>query len=402
MAKAKVRRSRTSLRYVHDECYVHDVVNMASGVSVTRSKGASLERALSDTLALLLQEASWLMKWRVEREVKARDDSWDLSASGPLPAGGKGVLCVECKGANFQPNQFSNLAERLCSAGKDAVAARVLAMPRVSPRMASLCQQHGWSWYDLVGNCRLEIPGVLLIERSGREQVKLQPRTGANLGTPEAARVVRALLVPENAGKRWTQREMAGHFVDLVPQVAAPSLSLVNKVVQHLRDQAFIEPLPDRGFRVSDFAGLLEAWKQAYRFDRHVRRPYFTLLQGKALQERLHSLGPEGIAYGVFSAADLQAPAVRQSRTWVYVSPDVENELALKAEAKVVDSGENLVALVPDDVGVFYRAEPGGNRLPCTNVVQTYVDLTRVGGRGEEAAEAILEQRLKPAWAAVQ
>lgn len=375
---------------------------MASGVSVARSKGASLERALSDTLALLLQEASWLQKWRVEREVTAPDDSWDLSASGPLPVGGKGVLCVECKSANFQPNQFPNLAERLCSAGKNAVAARVLAMPRVSPRMASLCQQHGWSWFDLAGNCRLEIPGVLLIERSGRELVKLEPRTGANLGTPEAARVVRALLAPENAGKRWTQREMADHFVDLVPQVSAPSLSLVNKVVQHLRDQAFIEPLPNRGFRVNDFAGLLDAWKQAYRFDRHVRRPYFTLLQGKALQERLHSLGPEGIAYGVFSAADLQAPAVRQSRTWVYVSPDVENDLALKAEAKVVDSGENLVVLVPDDVGVFYRTESGGNRLPCTNVVQTYVDLTRVGGRGEEAAEAIFEQRLKPAWAAVQ
>lgn len=62
-------------------------------------------------------------------------------------------------------------------------------MPRVSRRMAALCQDHGWSWYDLAGNCHLEIPGVLLIERSG-----------ANLSTPAAARVVRALLAPENAG----------------------------------------------------------------------------------------------------------------------------------------------------------------------------------------------------------
>jgi hypothetical protein len=41
----------------------------------------------------------------------------------------------------------------------------------------------------------------------------------------------------------------------------------------------------------------------------------------------------------------------------------------------------------------------GANRAPCTNPVQTYVDLVKAGGRGEEAAEAILEQRLKPAWA---
>lgn len=90
----------------------------------------------------------------------------------------------------------------------------------------------------------------------------------------------------------------------------------MNKVVQHLRDQAFIEPLPNRGFRISDFIGLLQGWKQAYRFDRHLRRPYFSLLQGKALQERLLPLDPGGgrVAYAIFSAADLQAPAVRQPR----------------------------------------------------------------------------------------
>jgi DNA-binding GntR family transcriptional regulator len=268
--------------------------------------------------------------------------------------------------------------------------------------MAALCQQHGWSWYDLAGNCRLEIPGVLLIERSGREPVKLEPRSGANLGTPEAARVVRALLAAENAGKRWTQREMAGHFANLLPAVPGPSLALVNKVVQHLRDQALIESLPNRGFRVSDFDGLLQAWREAYRFDRHVRRPYFTLLQGRAFQEKLRSLDSQGggrLAYAAFSAADVQAPTVRQPRTWVYISGDFERAFASALDAKLVDSGENLVVLIPDDGGVFYRMDVGANRAPCTNPVQTYVDLVKAGGRGEEAAEAILEQRLKPAWA---
>jgi hypothetical protein len=370
-------------------------------VNVGRADEASLERALQGALEQLLSQAAWLQKWRVEPGRSA----WDLAAAGPLPHGRRGVLCVECKGANFQPSQFASLVERPCSAGKNTVFARVLAMPGVSPRMAALCQQHGWSWYDLAGNCRLEIPGVLLIERSGREPVKLQSRIGANLGTPEAARVVRALLAPENAGKRWTQREMVGHFADLAPTVPAPSLALVNKVVQHLRDQAFVEPLPNRGFSVRDFAGLLQAWRQAYRFDRHLRRSYFSLLQGKALQERLRSLDPEGVgrvAYAAFSAADFQAPAVRQPRAWLYVNADVETEFASKTEAKVVDSGENIVVLIPDDAGVFYRAEAGGSRVPCTNAVQTYIDLVKAGGRGEEAAEAIFEQRLKPAWAAVR
>ena len=139
----------------------------------------------------------------------------------------------------------------------------------------------------------------------------------------------------------------------------------MNKVVQHLRDQAFLEQLPNRGFRVRDFEGLLQAWRAAYRFDRHSRRPYFTLLQGRALQDRLRALDPDGegrLAYAAFSAADLQAPAVRQPRTWLYLDPNIEQEFQSAVEAKSVDSGENLVVLIPDDGGVFYRVEAGSNR----------------------------------------
>jgi hypothetical protein len=375
---------------------------MASSVNVGRGYASALERDLAQALSELLSCAPWLQRWRIERN-KAGDPEWDFVASGPLPSGGKAILCVECKGINFQPSQFSSLVNRRCPVGKNVVSAKVLAMPRVSPRMAELCQEHGWSWYDLAGNCRLEIPGVLLIERSGKEPVKSQPRSGANLSTPEAARVVRALLAPANANQRWTQRDMVAHFADLVPRVPAPSLALVNKVVQHLRDQAFLEQLPNRGFRVRDYEGLLQAWRAAYRFDRHSRRPYFTLLQGRALQDRLRALDPDGqgrLAYAAFSAADLQAPAVRQPRTWLYVDPNIEQEFQSAVEAKSVDSGENLVVLIPDDGGVFYRAEVGSNRAACTNAVQTYVDLAHSGGRGEEAADAILQQRLKPAWSA--
>jgi hypothetical protein len=376
---------------------------MAQSVSIVSGYDSALERDLAEALAQLLRGASWLRHWRI-KPGRPDKSEWNLVVSGPAPSGAKVVLCVECKSINFQPSQFLGLANRLCSDSKTAVSAKVLAMPRVSPRMAALCQEHGWNWYDLAGNCRLEIPGVLLIERSGNEPLKVPARSGANLRTPEAARVVRALLAPENAGRRWTQREMVAHFADVTPVVPPPSLALVNKVVQHLRDQAFLEQLPNRGFRVGDYEGLLQAWRTAYRFDRHVRRPYFTLLQGRALQEKLRSVDPDGqgrLAYAGFSAADIQAPAVRQPRTWLYVNPSIEREFASTAEAKPVDSGENLVVLIPDDGGVFYRVEAGANRLGCTNAVQTYVDLANSGGRGEEAAEAILQQRLKPAWSAV-
>ena len=63
-----------------------------------------------------------------------------------------------------------------------------------------------------------------------------------------------------------------------------------------------------------------------------------------------------------------------------------------------MDSGENLVVLVPEDNGVFLLHEGPEGRLGCTTPVQTYVDLTHCGGRGQEAAQALLERQLKPAW----
>ena len=57
--------------------------------------------------------------------------------------------------------------------------------------------------------------------------------------------------------------------------------------------------------------------------------------------------------------------------------------------------------LIPDDDGVFYmgdRGTMGNNRLSCTNAVQTYVDLFHSGARGQEAAEALLNQCLMPEW----
>jgi hypothetical protein len=360
--------------------------------------GAALEKALAAKLEELLRGVDWLRGWHVERAGGAGDAGFDLLGTVPLPGGGKAALCVECKG-ELRPSVFRTMADSIFSpAGRPKVVVPVLALPWVSPRVAELCAEHGWSWFDLAGNHLLDIPGLLHLQHTGNKPAHKRPRPSANLKTPEAGRVICALLLPENAGRRWTQREMQQHCQ---PRV---SLGLVNKVIRHLREEAFIEGIEDGGFRLRDPLKLLFAWRDAYRFDRHERRGYFNLLQGKSLREALAGLGsiPGGhAAYAAFSAAEIQAPHVRQPKTWLYLSPSLEDEFRSRLEAKPVDSGENLVVLIPGDDGVFYLADAGRtgeNRLPCTNIVQTYVDLSHCGGRGEEAAEALLNQRLKPEW----
>jgi hypothetical protein len=373
-------------------------VNIRRNVNVRALSGAALDKALAAKLVELLKGVAWLRGWRVEHVGGASDAGYDLLATVPLPGGGKAALWVECKG-ELSPSGFRKLAGRTFSpVGRRKVVIPVLALPWVSPRVAELCAEHGWSWFDLAGNHRLDVPGLLLIQRTGIEPVHVRPRPTANLSTREAGRVIRTLLQPDHAGRRWTQREMRNHCQ---PNV---SLGLVNKVVRHLRGEAFLESAEDGGFRLRDPLKLLFAWRDAYRFERHERRGYFTLLQGKKLRDGLADLGAQTggfTAYAAFSAAEFQAPHVRQPKTWLYVREQDVPKFEKLVEAKPVDSGENLVALIPDDDGVFYRGDggtAGDNRMSCTNAVQTYVDLYHLGGRGEEAAEALLNQRLKPEW----
>lgn len=358
------------------------------------SAAAALEAALADRLRGLLSEIGWLEGAKVEVLSCQRDAGFDLLATLPLPGGGEAALCVECK-RELRPGVFRQVAERTFSpAGRPKVIVPVLALPVISPRIAELCAEHGWGWFDLAGNCRLDVPGLLSLHRSGRKPVHAAPRPVANLGTAEAGRVVHTLLF-YHQGLSWTQRRLQ--------LSCGVSLGLVNKVVRHLRDESYVEDVPGGGFRLHDPLKLLTAWRDAYRFDRHERRSYFTLLQGQKLHEALAKLDSAnvGVAYASFSAADFLAPHVRQPKTWLYVRAQDLPAFEVAVEAKPVDSGENLVVLLPADDGVFppHGGETmGKHRIPSTDPVQTYVDLWHSGGRGQEAAEALLEQRLKPLW----
>lgn len=387
------------LERVHVNSYVHGSVKTSNTMNDSRLTPAALEKALAEKLRQLLAGVAWLKGWEVEREPIEADKGFDLKATLPMSDGNRAELWVVCK-ANPRPYQFPYIRanDHPAPQGKRLNRVWVFAAPFMSPRMAQLCREHRWSWFDLAGNCYLSVPNAFQLERTGQQRVHAPPKAGANLSTPEAARILRALLATDNAGRKWTQRDLQLHAQ---PNV---SIGLVNKVVRHLRDEAMLEEVEDGGFKLRDPLGLLAAWREAYRFDRHQRRSYFTLLQGRRLQEalaKLESLTGGHATYAAFSAAEFQAPHVRQPKTWLFIGAEWEDKFRDVAEAKPVDSGENLVVLIPEDNGVFYLQEGGtmgDRRLSCTNPVQTYVDLCHCGGRGEEAAEALLEQNLKRAW----
>jgi hypothetical protein len=368
--------------------------------------GSDLEVSTSIRLQEMLSQIGWLSGWKVEASNTPRGEQGDLTVSIPKADGSKVFLCVVCK-SEFRPSQFHRLIDFSASIKSiNPEAIMVLAVPSISSRVAELCNEHGWGWLDLAGNYRIDIPGLLHLECSGRPPVHNNPRPIANLSTREACRVIRALLSPKNAGLRWTQRHLVEHFKRLDSPIPSPSLGLVNKVVRYLREEAYIEESSDGGFRLQEPQKLLVAWREVYRFDRHRRRNYFSLYTGKKLLDAMMELdAPEraGIVFASFSAAEQQAPNVRQQKIWLYVKEQALSAFEKCVSAKQVDSGENLVVLIPDDESVLYQIDGDSvstNRLACTNPVQTYVDVWNCGGRGQEAAESVLERCLRPAWQA--
>ena len=366
----------------------------------------SVERALLAKLREILSDLAWPADV-VGESPGGGPDPFDALVRLRSHAGKPAVLLVECK-RDLRPVTFQPWAQRLAAIAEKRHATPVLGLPSVSPRMAELCRGAGWSWFDRSGNCRIDVPGLLHIERTGNAPVHRRPRPGANLGTAAAARVLRVLLSPGHAGRSWTQRGLQASTGPKFEGDEAVSLGLVNKLVRHLREEGFVEEAADRGVRVREPSGLLAAWRAAYRFDRHERRGYFTLLEGAELAESLHRFGldAQGMAvYAAFSAAERQAPHVRQPKTWLFVGARFLDALLRHADAKEVESGENLVVLVPEDSGVFLSFDAdwsvGERTIGCTDPAQTYVDLVHCGGRGEEAAQALLEQRILPAWKAV-
>jgi hypothetical protein len=367
-------------------------VNIAR--TVINDGGRDLEAAALQSLTEVLRSVGGLRIVKIRRQLAGASSDFEVEVQ--LEGRRKAYLAVEVK-RNPKPDVFHRVVRRSDIARRGLV--RVLAALRISERIEALCAEHGWSWIDLAGNCRLHVPGGLHIERTGRQAVALRDGVRARLSSDEAGQVVRLLLADENAGRRWTQREVVAQSEARGGR--APSLGLVNKVVRRLIADGVAAETPQRGFRIADPEGLLLAWSTEYRFEAHARVEYFTLLKGRALAEavdRLSAATNGRTAYAAFSAADRQAPHVRQPNTWLYVAKEHEEDLRRITNAKPVDTGGNLTVLFPQRDGIFHFTERASGDASCTAAFQTYADLRRVGGRGEEAANALLEQRLRPAW----
>lgn len=391
--------SSNQLADVHDLCTVHVNVNAAYSVNIDRMPPREVERLFIAKFRGMISEA--IPKAEVEIVPQAPNAGMDFIARVTVPSGPELEFRIECK-LSPRPALAASLPavslERDFNPDGTVRRARscVFAAPFVSPRLAEVCWGRNWGWFDLAGNCRIGVPGLLYLDHKGNRPVHRASRPQTNLGSPAAAQVLRVLLMNDGKTVCWaSQRELQ--------EATEPgvSLGLVNKIVSHLREEGYLAADGKEGIRVVDPEKLLFAWRDAYRFDRLPRAEWFTLLKGTEIENALRELNRDhapSVAWAAFSAAERQAPMVRQPKFWLMALEDQVDQLCAALLAKPVESGSNLTVLIAPDCGYLAGSKDEDNAGVCTHPLQTYVDTWHAGGRGEEAAQAVFDRRLKSSW----
>ena len=272
---------------------------------------------------------------------------------------------------------------------------RIVYAPVISPRVAEIAQQHGISFIDYAGNCRIINPSAgLLISRSGiQNDASMDKQTIIDPFSPKSSRIVRAMLHEPNRG--WQVSELAEH-----PDVRV-SVGLVSKVKQALVRESYAV-IRDRLLYLKQPLDLLTAWSKAYPgpVSQH---PFYVRGDTQEVERKMSNWCEQSnIEYALarFSAAWRLAPEVRYSVASMYVNSEALQlhrleSLREECGAKQVESGENLVLLIPYDQSVFVRRTPTPERT--TSPLQSYLDLRSMAGRGSEAADAIFEKHLREA-----
>ena len=263
----------------------------------------------------------------------------------------------------------------------------IFAAPFITPETGDQLAEQDIGYVDFAGNCRLCFDSVY-IRREGQANRFTEKRDLRTLYSPRAESVLRVLV--GDPKRSWKVQELA--------TAAGVSLGLASNVKRLLEAREWLMSV-EGGMKLVQPRKLLDEWRGVYRLDRSRRCDFFTLDSISTIEQRLaDACKRQSIRYALaaFSAAARYAPAVRYQRVFAYVDADID-ALAKSLSLKPVDSGANVTLMEPYDRGVYLDSrEIEGCTI--TSPPQSYLDLFSLRGRGEEAADFLLNNVMEPAW----
>jgi len=263
----------------------------------------------------------------------------------------------------------------------------VVAAPYITDDTARICIKNGVGYIDLAGNCHLNFDRVYIDQRN-YPNPSPERRQIRSLFAPKSSRILRVMLV--NPKRAWQVQELASE--------ANVSLGLASRIKERLLNLEFASEV-NRTITLIRPEELLVKWAANYTYRKNMVYNHFTFEDPKQMERRLAMYCDKNrvpYALTMFSGADLVAPFARYTRGFAYVGRDIRG-LAEELAMKEVTSGPTFTILDPYDEGVFYASRNmEGLKVVCD--VQLYLDLVGYKGRGEESAQFLLEQRMKPQW----
>ena len=263
----------------------------------------------------------------------------------------------------------------------------ILVAPYLSDPSRQMCKEEGIGCIDLAGNAFISFKKVF-IDRSGRPNAFPVARPSKSVFSPKSSRILRVLF--SAPAKRW--------YVEDLSREAGISIGLTSRVKQALLAEEWIKE-ENKKFYLLNPEEMLNRWVNTYSYGKNQSFSFYSGLEEKQLEFAINTECQERkIKYGLtlFSGASKVAPFVRFMRFFAYVNNDIE-DIAKTLQMKKVDSGANVTFLQPYDEGVFYGIQDISG-ISVVSDIQLYLDLKSYMGRGEEAAQAIFEQRIKPRW----
>lgn len=268
---------------------------------------------------------------------------------------------------------------------KDAYG--IIVAPYISDASRQICKEAGIGCSDLAGNAFMSFKNIF-IDRSGRPNPFAVARLAKSVFSPKSSRILRVLL--SDPLKRW--------YVEDLSQEAGISIGLTSRVKQTLLSQEWIKE-KNKSFYLVKPGEVLNQWVNNYSYEKNPGFPFYSGLSEEQIEAAIKKeCEKKKYRYGLalFSGARKVAPFVRFMRFFSYVAGDIE-DIAKALQFKKVESGANVTLLQPYDEGVFYGLQDI-NGINVVSDIQLYLDLKSYKGRGEEAAHAIFEQKIKPKW----
>lgn len=286
------------------------------------------------------------------------------------------------RAAFYQLNQYRNSLPG---------AIKIFLAPYISPATAKLCRDEDVGYQDLAGNCHIAFDGVY-IHVEGKSNPAARSRRLLSLYQPKAERVLRVLL--SHPPMPWRIQALADE--------AEVSIGQVFKVKELLREKTWLSEAnwgAHRGVQIAKPVEVLADWAEHYRFGKHQMVLFHTLVGLDHFE-----LDFSGVcrslnipcAFTSLAAAARYAPHATYQRTLAYVKGDLAN-LQRAFDLIPVETGANVVLLIPYDDGVFY-ADQQKEGVSLVSPIQTYLDLQSAGGRGREAAEVLFQKEIAPKW----